>query len=106
MHRTLIVARMDPADSDAVAEIFRDSDATELPELIGIRARSLFRFNGLYFHLTEADGDPTERLYAHREHPLFQDVNTRLAKYMSPYLPSWREPKDSMAEQFYLWEGK
>ncbi|KXK63827.1 polyketide synthase [Micromonospora rosaria] len=104
MHRTLIVARLEPENAADVAAIFAESDATELPELIGVRSRTLFTFHGLYFHLVEADEDSTPRLYQAREHPLFQDVNTKLAKYMSPYHPSWREPKDSMAERFYEWE--
>lgn len=104
MHRTLIVARMDPSSATDVADIFADSDASDLPDLIGVQSRSLFMFHGLYFHLVEAEQDTTPNLYQVREHPLFQDVNTRLAKHMSPYHPSWREPKDSMAEQFYVWE--
>lgn len=101
--RTLIVARMKPADADAVAGIFAESDATELPEMIGVSRRTLFRFHDLYFHLVEGDTDITPDLYKARSHPLFQDVNTKLARYMRPYDPSWKEPKDSMATQFYMW---
>ena len=103
--RTLIVARLDPDDREAVAEIFRESDATELPHLIGVKRRSLFSFHGLYFHLVEAAQEITPSLYQARSHPLYEDINTKLAKYMTPYHPSWREPKDSMAEQFYRWEA-
>jgi hypothetical protein len=53
--RTLIVARMEPEEADAVAQIFSDSDATELPGMIGLSRRTLFRFHDLYFHLVEAD---------------------------------------------------
>ena len=63
----------------------------------------VFSFHGLYFHLVEADEDISPRLYAAREHPLFMDVNTKLAQYMRPYSPDWKEPKDSMAEVFYSW---
>lgn len=102
--RTLIVARLDAADRQAVADIFAESDSTDLPKMIGVQRRSLLWFHGLYFHLVEAERPIEENLYQVRQHPLFQDVNTKLARYMTPYDPSWREPKDSMAEQFYRWE--
>jgi hypothetical protein len=103
--RTLIVARLDETDRPAVADVFAESDATELPHLIGVKRRSLFWFHGLYFHLVEAEQSITPSLYQSRSHPLYQDVNLKLAKYMTPYDPSWREPKDSMAQQFYRWEA-
>ncbi|MCW6009765.1 TcmI family type II polyketide cyclase [Micromonospora sp. CPCC 206061] len=103
MSRTLIVARMRPEDAEAVGGLFAESDATELPHLIGVRRRTLFHFHELYFHLIESGEQITEPLYRNRSHPLFQDVNTKLAAYMRPYHPSWREPKDSMATPFYSW---
>jgi|SRR5690349_15489544 cyclase len=103
--RTLIVARLDPKDRPAVADIFAESDATELPHLIGVKRRSLFSFHGLYFHLTESDENITPSLYKVRDSDLFQDIHLKLAKYMTPYDPNWQEPKDSMAEQFYRWEA-
>lgn len=102
-HRTLIVARMDHDDADKVAALFAESDATELPHMIGVRRRTLFRFHGLYFHLVEADESITPNLYKARSHPLYEDINTRLQEFMTPYSPDWREPKDSMAETFYSW---
>jgi len=103
MHRTLIVARLDPANQPEVAQIFAESDATELPHMIGVNRRTLFGFHGLYFHLVEADEDVSPRLYKARSHPLYHDVNTKLNKYMSPYDPDWAEPKDAMAQPFYSW---
>lgn len=104
MNRTLIVARMDAGDADAVAKIFTESDRTELPAMIGVTRRTLFRFHELYFHLVESDNDVATPLSEVRDHPLFQDVNTKLARYMRPYDPSWRSPKDSMAIPFYSWQ--
>ncbi len=103
MHRTLIVARMDPANAQGVAQVFADSDATELPHMVGVTRRTLFAFHHLYFHLVEADEDISPRLYQAREHPLYQQINTRLGEFVSPYDPNWREPKDAMAVPFYSW---
>lgn len=105
MNRTLIVARMDPDDTEAVAKIFAESDASELPRLIGVSHRALFSFHGLYFHLIEAPGDVTRTLPKLHDHPLFRDVNDRLAAYVRPYDPGWREPKDAVAHQFYSWSA-
>ncbi|GAB2721655.1 TcmI family type II polyketide cyclase [Kitasatospora kifunensis] len=103
MHRTLIVAKLQPGKVDDIAGIFGDSDATELPHLIGVSRRTLFRFHDLYFHLVEADQDIAPDLYKARSHPLYNDINTRLAACVSPYDPNWKEPKDAMATPFYVW---
>ncbi|MBA2811381.1 TcmI family type II polyketide cyclase [Streptomyces sp. KM273126] len=102
-HRTLVVAKMNPEDTEAVAKIWAESDATELPYMVGVSRRTLFRFHGLYFQLVEAEQDITENLYRARSHPLYQDIHTKLARFMTPYDPDWREPKDAMAEAFYTW---
>ncbi|GII95076.1 TcmI family type II polyketide cyclase [Sinosporangium siamense] len=104
MHRTLIVARLNPEDAPAVADIFAESDKTELPKMIGVTRRTLFLFHGLYFHLVEAEEEITPRLYSARDHELYDDINRKLARYMTPYDPQWREPKDSMATPFYTWQ--
>ena len=106
MHQTLIVARMNPAAAPAVADIFAESDATDLPGLVGVTRRVLFSFHDLYFHLAQADEDITEPLYRARKNALFKDINTKLGRYISPYDPNWREPKDAMASPFYVWENE
>ncbi|HJP80320.1 MAG TPA: TcmI family type II polyketide cyclase [Pseudonocardiaceae bacterium] len=103
VHRTLIVARMNAEDEGAVAEVFAESDGTELPRLIGVSRRTLFRFHELYFHLVEADDDISGNLYRNRATALYQDINTKLGQYISPYDPDWKEPKDAMANPFYVW---
>lgn len=102
-HRTLIVAKCKPEDTDKVAEIWAESDATDLPHMVGVDRRTLFRFRGLYFQLVEAEQDITESLYRARSHPLFQDIHHKLARYMTPVDPNWSEPKHAMAEPFYTW---
>lgn len=106
MHRTLIVARMKPDNAEKIANIFAESDGTELPHMIGVLRRTLFSFHDLYFHLVEADEDISARLYRARSHPLYGEINTKLATYISPYDPNWKEPKDAMASPFYLWTSE
>jgi cyclase len=107
LHRKLIVARMDPADAKEVADIFAKSDTTELPKMLGITRRALFRFHGVYLHLFESEQEISPLLAGVREHPLFTDVNTQLARYISPYDPAtWRGPNDAMADEFYSWRAK
>ncbi|AXK32542.1 TcmI family type II polyketide cyclase [Streptomyces armeniacus] len=103
MHRTLIVARMEPRNATAVAEAFAESDTGELPRKVGVTRRTLFRFHDLYFHLVEAHEDITPALYRAREEEPYVRLSTRLAELVSPYDPGWREPKDAMAEPFYVW---
>lgn len=103
-HRTLIVARLNPSDEQSVADIFAESDAGELPHLVGVSRRELFTFHGLYFHLIEAEESISAPLADVRDHPLFVDVNTKLAPYVQAYDPAtWRGPRDAMARSFYSW---
>jgi len=103
MQRTLIVARLDTDDPAQIADIFGESDASELPGMIGVSRRTLFQFHGLYFHLAEADEDITPGLYRARSHPLYEDIHHKLANHLRPYDPKWQEPKDAMAVPFYQW---
>jgi cyclase len=99
----LVVAKMNPHDASAVADIFAKSDSSELPGLIGVRRRTLFSFHDLYCHFIEADLNFSPALYKARGHPLYAEINQRLAEFISPYDPNWKEPKDAMAMPFYAW---
>jgi len=105
-HRSLIVARMRPGSADDIAEIFASSDAGELPGLVGVTGRSLFRFGAdLYFHLIEADRPPEAAIARIADHPEFRKISDRLSAHVSAYDPAtWRSPKDAMAHEFYRWE--
>ena len=103
MHRTLIVAKLKTNDPQDIAGVFAESDATDLPRMIGVTRRTLFAFHDLYFHLVEANQDISPALYKARSHPLYADVNTRLTEFVAPYDPDWQEPKDAMAQPFYVW---
>lgn len=105
MHRSLIVARFDPRDSEAIADIFRESDQTELPHLLGASSRTLFRFHGLYLHLVEADHEIGPGVNEMRDHPLFAEINAKLSPYIKPYDPNWKSPADAMATPFYTWQA-
>ncbi|CAO5259648.1 cyclase [Frankia sp. AgKG'84/4] len=105
-HRTLIVARMDPADADGVAATFAESDAGELPTIVGVTRRELFSFHGLYFHLIDAAADVAPAVANVREHPLFVEVNRKLDHFITAYDPAtWRGPADAMARSFYHWSA-
>jgi len=103
--RGVIVARIKPGSEDDVARIFAESDATELPEIVGVRHRSLWVFGDVYIHLVETDEDFAEKVDDVRGHELFQDISRKLDPYIQPYDPeTWRSPADAQARQFYTWE--
>lgn len=106
MERSLIVARMDQRHRSEVVRAFTDSDAGELPDLLGVRRRGLFSFHGLYFHLIDAEPGLAGRIEAVRHHPLFVEITRQLAPYVAAYdRASWRGPRDALADQFYGWEA-
>jgi hypothetical protein len=103
VEQTLLVARLAPGADRPVAELFAESDRTELPGLLGVTGRRLFRYHGLYFHLIESEPGLSERLERHRQHPLFTGISAELGEYISAYDPSWQRPRDAMATEFYRW---
>jgi cyclase len=109
MQRALLVMKMRETDADEVAAVFADHDATHLPREIGAVSRTLFHYNGLYFHLVEApdnlDGDLMKRIYDYRTHPVFADSSRRLKPLLTPCVPDWRSPYDSRATEFYRWQA-
>jgi cyclase len=106
MQYTLIVARMAPEDGERVSGIWAESDATELPHLVGVAHRRLFQFHGLYFQLIGSEEAIGERIEGVRGNPLFQDVNQKLKPYINAYDPlTWRGPSDAMAREFYSWNA-
>ncbi|WP_019544130.1 TcmI family type II polyketide cyclase [Streptomyces sulphureus] len=104
MHRTLIIARMQPGAQDDVARIFAESDRTELPAVAGVTHRALYRLGDAYVHLLETSAPGGAAVQEARRHPEFTRVSERLSPFITPYLPDWRSPKDAVAECFYTWD--
>jgi len=104
--RGVIVARIQPGAEDKVAALFAESDESELPQLAGVRHRSLFVLDDIYVHYVELDEDFGESVDAVRDHPLFKEISRRLDEYIAPYNPeTWRSPKDATAREFYTWDA-
>jgi cyclase len=105
VRRGVIVARIKPGSEDKVAEIFAESDRSDLPKLAGVRHRSLFVLDDVYVHYVEMDEDFEESVAEVRDHPLFKEISRRLDEYITPYNPeTWRSPKDATAREFYVFD--
>ncbi|GAA2223268.1 TcmI family type II polyketide cyclase [Micromonospora olivasterospora] len=105
MSRLLIVSRIIPGSEGRVAQIFAESDQTELPTLTGIRHRSLYCLHDLCVHLMETADVDADALAEARNHPLYHQVNERLSAHTAPYLPTWHSPRDAVAGCFYSWDA-
>jgi cyclase len=104
--RGVIVARIKPGSEEKVAAIFAESDASELPGLVGVRHRSLFVLDDIYVHLVETDEDFDSSVAGVREHELFKEISVKLDPYIKPYDPeTWKSPKDATAREFYTWDA-
>lgn len=102
--RHLFVLRMPPENAPAVAALFAEHDQGDMPRVVGLTRRTLFRFNDLYMHLVEGPDDLLARLAAERERPDFRDIDGKLGAYLQRYDPeNWRSIKDSGATPFYTW---
>ncbi|WP_374977760.1 TcmI family type II polyketide cyclase [Microbacterium trichothecenolyticum] len=99
----MIVAKMRNEDAPAVAEIFTRSDATSMPEEIGVAGRSLYRFHGLYVHLVDFSRPASEAMRTAQRLPSFRAISEDLRPYITPYDPGWSSPLDAMADRFYHW---
>jgi cyclase len=108
MYSTLIVARMRPDADEAVAELFGEFDAGDMPHRMGPRRRQLFSYRGLYFHLQDFDAeDGGERIETAKTDPRFVRISEDLKPHITAYDPeTWRSPQDAMAECFYRWSAR
>nr|MDT0657298.1 TcmI family type II polyketide cyclase [Micromonospora sp. DSM 115978] len=104
MSRLVIVGRVIPGTEGQVAQIFGESDRTELPQIAGVRHRSLYVLDDLYVHLLETD-EGSAGVERASGHPLFLKISQELSAYISPYSPNWRSPRDAMARCFYHWDA-
>ncbi|MGI5519969.1 TcmI family type II polyketide cyclase [Micromonospora sp. CA-259024] len=106
MRSTLIVARMKPGAEADVKRIFAESDAGELPHVIGVRERRLYRFGDLYMHFFLSGTDARPAIAKVRDGDLFQNVSEQLRPHITAYDPeNWRGPEDAMAKEFYTWRA-
>lgn len=102
--RSLIVARLNPGATEDIARLFAESDAGELPYLLGVRRRHLFQYNDLYFHYVEFEGDRHDALRKAAGRADFKSLSVELDNFVTPYDPAtWRSPADAMAGEFYSW---
>ncbi len=104
-HRSVIVARIRPGSEADVAQIWAQSDTTDLPRIAGVRRRELYGLGDLYVHVLETEEPGDEAVGAARQHEEFGRVSERLAEFITPYLPTWQSPKDALAVRFYAWEN-
>lgn len=105
VHRSLIVARMRPGTEEDIAGVFSESDRGALPGLVGVRARTLFRYGDIYLHLLEGERPLGPAVQAAKGNPAFREVSERLEPFVTPYDPkTWRGPADAMAQEFYRWQ--
>jgi cyclase len=106
MNRTIIVARIAPDAQPAVAEIFKNSDATALPQELGVACRSLYSLGDLYLHAIDFRADPAEALRRARGLPAFEQISADLRPFIRPYdEATWRSPQDAVAREFYRWSA-
>ena len=106
VRRGVIVAKIEPGSEEKVAEIFAESDRSELPGLAGVTHRSLFVLEDVYIHYVETDEDFEAAVDEIRDHPLFKDISKKLDEFITPYNPeTWRSPKDATAREFYSWDA-
>ena len=103
MSRLVIVSRIIPGAEGRVAQIFAESDATELPGLDRARHRSLYRLHDLCVHLMETtEVDP--RHPGHRaNHPLFSRPTSGFGTHLG--VPAdLALPQGRTGQLFYSWD--
>ncbi|MET0989373.1 MAG: TcmI family type II polyketide cyclase [Glaciihabitans sp.] len=105
MQQIMIVAKMRSLDAPAVADIFTRSDATSMPQDIGVAGRSLYRFHGIYVHLIDFARPAADAMRTAAHLPSFRTVSDELRPYIEAYDSNWSSPLDAMADRFYHWES-
>lgn len=105
MGPTLIVTHFKPGSEKEIARLFAESDATELPDLIGVQTRRLYTFHDIYIHLVQGVEEQVGPKVEHfHNHPLFQQISKALDDYIIPFQGRWGNVEQASAKQFYHWE--
>jgi hypothetical protein len=104
---TTIVGRMTPGTEQAIAEVFAEHDAGDLPARLGVVGRWLYAIDDVYVHLLQQDTATADALRdRHDETPGFQGIMQDLADLIGPYRSEgWTGPQDSVATVFYRWDA-
>ena len=103
MARGMIIGRLRAgAQKQAIIDAFQESDATELPWLVGAQTRSVFILGDIYVHLIESEMPLEVVLSDMKDHPLFVDIKRRLDRYVEP-LSADLYP--GVAEEIYFWSA-
>jgi cyclase len=100
---TLIVARVKPGSETGISRLFAESDATDLPDLVGVQERRLFTFHDLYVHMVVSDENLASRLSPQHDTELFQRISKAMDEFVTPYQGAWGSPEKASARQFYHW---
>jgi cyclase len=103
MYRSLIIARIRPGSERQVADVFAESDRTDLPYRVGVRRRELYVLGDCYVHVVETSRPAEPALAEAARLPGFQEVSERLRPFVEPYLPTWQGPRDAVARRIYSW---
>lgn len=99
VYRGIILARYKPGSEEAIVDAFRRSDATELPDLIGVKSRHVWVLGDIYVHFVEGKAALPTVLKEYSDHPLFQSVKAELDQYVSPLAPN----NQAVAKEIYSW---
>jgi cyclase len=101
--RNVIVCRIVPGSEQTVGDVFAHYDATTRPQDLGVIGRILLSLDGLYLHVIERKEDPKVSGQS-RGLPAFQKIAEAIDPYVTPYPKNWKNPSDSVAQEFYRWE--
>jgi cyclase len=93
-----------PDSTEKVRSIWAESDGTELPGIAGVEHRSLWQLGDVYIQLLETAEPGPETIGRIKGHPEFVRISEQLGEFISPYLPTWRSPKDAQAQCFYTYD--
>lgn len=103
--RNVIVCSMVPGSEGTVADVFGHYDKVTRPQDLGVIGRRLLSFEGLYIHVIERNVDPKISGQS-RGLPAFQQIAEAIGPYVTPYPKNWKNPSDSVAQEFYSWAAK
>lgn len=101
MYRGIIIGQYKRGSEENIAQAFERSDATELPQLIGVKSRHVWVQGDIYVHFVEAQSSLPTVMKEYAEHSLFTKVKAELDQYVSLIYPDL----PAAARQIYEWRN-
>ena len=102
VYRGVIIANYEPGTENKLADAFRRSDETELPQRVGVVSRNIWVLGNVEVHLVEAARPLPQIIHEFAKDKLFMEIKAEADQYVKPLAP---ELNPGVGKEIYCWRN-